>query len=279
MMSKNAWSPGPDQAVGEDVRVRRAALAADSVDVVDVLAAHVEEGLRHVGHELAFADAGLEPLSDQLVRAVDHGAGRVEERDLVRRLDLARVEHRLLAVADGDARVLERRQHRRLHDVDADRHVGHAFGSEDVGDLAGGPREEPGRRRDGAAQADHAALDVLRRQPRRMEAVMLRRAAEVPQVRRAAARQQRVAGHLVAGPLADVGGRDVADVVEVEEEQRAQVGRGQGIARPAEAPRPETIRVDTLFPVDVHRPGRCRRTKGRRGRSAGLEGAHGATSR
>ena len=36
------------------------------------------------------------------------------------------------AVADGDALGLERGEHRRLHDVDAERHVGDALGPEDV---------------------------------------------------------------------------------------------------------------------------------------------------
>ena len=49
---------------------------------------------------------------------------------------------------------------------------------------------------------------------------MLGRRPEVPDVRLAAAGQQRVAGHLVARPLPDVGARDVADVVEVEEQDR-----------------------------------------------------------
>ena len=85
-------------------------------------------------------------------------------------------------------------------------------------DLAGGGPEEAGVRGDGAAQSDHAGVDVLLAQPRAVEPVVLGGRAEVPDVRIAAAGQQRVAGHLVAGPLADVGARDVADVVEVEEQ-------------------------------------------------------------
>ncbi len=53
-------------------------------------------------------------------------------------------------------------------------------------------------------------------------AVVLGGRAEVPDVRIAAAGQERVAGHLVARPLADVGARDVADVVEVEEQDGAR---------------------------------------------------------
>ncbi len=119
--------------------------------------------LRHLGDELALADPGLEPLGDQLVRAVDHRARRVEQDDLVDRLDLARVEHHLLAVADGDPLRLERGQHRRLDDVDAERHVGDALRPEDRGDLTRGVPEQAGVGGDRTAQPDHPGVDVLRR--------------------------------------------------------------------------------------------------------------------
>ena len=85
------------------------------------------------------------------------------------------------------------------------------------GDLAGGGPEQAGIRGDRAAQPDHPGVDVLRAQPRAVQPVVLGRRPEIPDVRVAAAGEQRVAGHLVARPLADVGARDVADVVEVEE--------------------------------------------------------------
>ena len=84
----------------------------------------VVQHLRRLGDELVLADARLELLADHLVHAVDHGAGRVEQHLLVERLLLARVEHRLLAVADDEAAAGEGGLHRRLEDVDADGHVG-----------------------------------------------------------------------------------------------------------------------------------------------------------
>ena len=95
--------------------------------------------------------------------------------------------------------------------------------------------EQPDLWRDRAAQADHAAADVLGRQPRAVQPVVLGGRAEVPQVRLAAAGQQREARHLVARPLADVGAGDVADVVEVEEQQGAEVGGSERLAGAAEA--------------------------------------------
>src|SRR5919108_566639 len=109
----------PDQPVAEDVRVRAAALAGHGVDVVDVLGPHLEQSMGDIGDQLVLTDAGLEVLGDVLVRTVDHGAGRVQQDDLVDRLDLARVEHDLLGVADGESLRLERDDHRRLDDVDA----------------------------------------------------------------------------------------------------------------------------------------------------------------
>ena len=95
--------------------------------------------------------------------------------------------------------------------------------------------EQAGVRGDGAAQPDHPGMDVLLAQPRAVEPVVLGRRPEVPDVRIAAARQQRVARHLVARPLADVGARDVADVVEVEQQDGAEVRGGQRVACPRRA--------------------------------------------
>jgi hypothetical protein len=243
---------GPDDPVAEHVRVGAAPLAGDRVDVVDVLGPEVEQEVRHVGDELALADARLELLGDQLVGAVHHRAGRVEQHDLVDRLDLAGVEHHLLGVEHRDPLGLERRNHRRLGDVDAERHVEHALGLQDLADLAGGPPEQAGVRSHRATQPDHPGVDVVLRQPRAVQAVMLGGRAEVPDVGAAAARLERVARHLVAGPLADVRAGDVADVVEVEQQHGAEVGgveRGPGAA---EAIGPEAVGVDALLPVDGH---------------------------
>jgi len=50
-------------------------------------------------------------------------------------LTSSRLQHHLLAVAHLDAGFLQREQHRRLHHVDAHRHVADAFGIEDSLDL------------------------------------------------------------------------------------------------------------------------------------------------
>src|SRR5260221_309694 len=59
---------------------------------------------------------------------------------------LAGVEQDVLAVADRDALVGQGRDHRRLGDIHADRHVRHTLGTEDCGDLSGGGPEQAGVR-------------------------------------------------------------------------------------------------------------------------------------
>ena len=90
-------------------------------------------------------------------------------------------------------------------------------------------------------------------QPRRVQLVVLGGRAEVPQHRVALAREQHAARALVARPLADVRARDVADVVLVEQQHRAQVGLAQRRTRLLEPVAPQPGEVDPLLPVDRHR--------------------------
>ena len=80
---------------------------------------------------------------------------------------------------------------------------------------------QPGGGRDGAAHAEHARAHVVGEQPVAMEPMMNCGGAEIPDDRLLAAHQEREAAELVALPFADLGGGDVADVVDVEEEEGA----------------------------------------------------------
>ena len=137
-----------DDAVGEGVRVRPAARAGDRVHALDALRAHAEQPVVGDGHQLVLARAGPDRAGDIDIGRVDHRAGQLQQLDLVRRLDLARVEQRLLAVDHLDALGLERAQHRQLHQVDADRLLLDAVVDERLLDLLG---EVALRRRDAAA--------------------------------------------------------------------------------------------------------------------------------
>ena len=134
-------------------------------------------------------------------------------------------------------------------------------------------RNRPASGGHGAAQADHAGVDVLRAHPRAVEPVVLGGRAEVPDVRIAAARQQRVAGHLVARPLADVGAGDVADVVEVEQQDRADLRRRERRAGASQPVGAQSVDVPALLPVDVHR---TRRSEGSGHRSTPVRSIGGS---
>ena len=116
----------PEDPVGEIVRVRIAALAGDGVDRLDVVGAEPVEELVRLGDDVVLAHARLQLLPDHVIGAVDHGRRLVQQHDLVDVLDLARVEHDLLAVDDLHAGLLQLEEHRRLGEVDADRHLSQA---------------------------------------------------------------------------------------------------------------------------------------------------------
>ena len=148
--------------------------------------------------------------------------------------------------------LLQLEHHRRLDDVDADRHLGDAGSLDERGDLLGVALHQAEGGIDGAAQADEAGLAVLRLEPGRVELVVHGGRAEVPQDRLAVAGEQRPAAELVALPLADLGRGEVADVVDVEDQQRAEVGFLQ---RLLDAARPVAVQaavVDPLLEIDPH---------------------------
>jgi hypothetical protein len=76
------------------------------------------------------------------------------------------------------------------------------------------------------------------------------RRAEVPDIGAVVAGQQAEAAHLVAFPLADLGRRDVADVVDVKQQQRARIRVLQRLPRPAEAIAAQPVMIDPAFEID-----------------------------
>jgi hypothetical protein len=77
--------------------------------------------------------------------------------------------------------------------------------------------------------------------------------AEVPDDRLGVAAEQREPDELVHRPRADVGGGHVADVREVEGEDRADIRTVQCGLQPGEPLPSQPVEVDALFPVDcVH---------------------------
>ena len=170
----------------------------------------------------------------EVVGAIHHRGGSIQKGDLVDALDLARFQHGLLPVGDFEARPLQFKQHGRLDDIDPDRHIGDARLPDQGGNLVGMPLHQSEGRRDGAAQAEQARLTVFRLEPRSVEPVVHGGRAEVPQDRiGAAASEQRPAADLVALPFADLGGGEIADVVDVHHQQCAEIGLLERLARSA----------------------------------------------
>ena len=87
--------------------------------------------------------------------------------------------------------------------------------------------------------------------PRAIDSVMARRRAEVPYPWFAVAGNEAIPDQLVARPLTDNGARNVADIVLVEDQHRAEVGVCQRLARACEAVTMQPLEVDTLFEVHL----------------------------
>jgi hypothetical protein len=109
-------------AVGEIVRMRIAALARDRVDRFHVVGAVAVEEFVDLRDDVVLAHPRFELFTDEMVGAVDHRGGAVEQGDLVDVLELPRLEHHLLPVLDLEPRLFQLEHHWRLNDVDADRH-------------------------------------------------------------------------------------------------------------------------------------------------------------
>ena len=93
----------------------------------------------------------------------------------------------------------------------------------------------------------------------RVETVVLGGRAEVPDVGVAVAGEQRVAGQLVARPLADHGAGGVADVVLVEAQQGTEARVRQGRARARQPVVVQAAEVHPLLEVDLGVAGRLQR--------------------
>src|SRR5438093_3954980 len=82
---------------------------------------------------------------------------------------------------------------------------------------------------------------------------------EIPDPRLAVAGQQAPARELVARPLADDGAGEIADVVLVEHEERAEARVRKRLARAAEPIGVEAMEIHALLEVDLRVTGRLQR--------------------
>src|SRR5262245_40685245 len=105
---------GPDQPVGEIMRMRIAAFTRYSIHRLNVIGAVPVEEFIDLGDDVVFAHARLELFVDHVIGAVDHGRGTIKERDLVGRLEFAWLQPDLLAIDDLHAGFLQFEHHCRL---------------------------------------------------------------------------------------------------------------------------------------------------------------------
>ena len=258
-MSKKAWSPGRMIAIGEVVRMGTAALAADRVYRLDVVGAELVEHPVGFRDEVGLAHSGFQFLPQHVVHAVDHRGGRIEQHDLVDTLELARLQHHLLTIADLDSRALQLEQHRRLRQVKAERHPLDAVLLEQRLYLLRVHPQQSGFGRYRAAQSGHPGPAMIVRQPRRVQLVMLHGRAEVPDVGLGVASQQGEADHLVTSPFANHRAAQVADVVGVEAKHRAEIRMAERLARARQPIFVQAAKVHPLFEVDRALAGRRER--------------------
>src|ERR1700694_1537576 len=139
------------------------------------------------------------------------------------------------------------------------RHVADAFGVEDSLDLLRRVAEQRQVGSGRAAQTEQAGAAMIGVQPRRVELVVPRRAAEVPDIRIAVSREQRVARELVARPFADDGAGGIADIVLVEREQRPQAGVRERGAHAREPVLVQPAEIDSLLAIDLRAARRLQR--------------------
>jgi hypothetical protein len=113
----------PDHPVGPiavDMWMRRAPLAGDRVDALDVLAAEVVEHLADQPNALVFAYARAQEGIQLVVSGVDHRTCLSQQRNLVDGLDAACLQEDLLAVDNGQSLFLQRGQDRHFDHVHSD---------------------------------------------------------------------------------------------------------------------------------------------------------------
>src|SRR5262249_12233175 len=147
---------------------------------------------------------------------------------------------------------LQGEENRQLYDVHAKWLAEQAPGLELDANLPGHILGATHLRGEGAAHRGEAGGGALITEPRAVELVMTGGGAEVPHDRLVAPGQQREAGRLVERPGADVGGRQVADVVHVEAEECSHLRPGQHPLGPRQPLPAQPVVVHAGLPVHAH---------------------------
>ncbi len=103
------------------MRVRVATLAGNGIHRFHVFGAEVVQHFARQPHRLVLAHPRLHGAVQLVISGVNHHGRRIEQRNLILRLDDARIRHELLAVHYRDSFSLQCKEDRRLDNVDSQR--------------------------------------------------------------------------------------------------------------------------------------------------------------
>ena len=132
--------------------------------------------------------------------------------------------------------------------------LGHPGVDEESFDFLNRGLHQPHGGGDSSAEAEEPGAVVLLRDPSGVQFVVLDRGSEVPEEGFFVPGDQCVADHFVAECTTDPGLGGVADVVEVEQQERAAfAGRQRGLGA-VDAVTAESVEVDAGLVVDPHVP-------------------------
>ena len=242
---------GAQDAVGIDMRMGTGAFPANGVDALHILRPQLVQHLVDQGHAIIFPHSGPQFQIQGIIGGVHHSASGVQQGDFILGFDAAGFQHQLLAVHYIQPLFLQGEQHYRLHHIHAHRFVLQAAQFQFNADFPGYIRRQVSRRRRSPPQSGNAGPGAFP-QPGAVNLMMPRRRAEIPQNRLVLLGQQGKAHQLVHGPSTDNGGGQVADVVHIEGEQRAQLRLFEQLLGPGQPLGAEPLKVNPFLPVHAH---------------------------
>ena len=233
------------------MRVGAGTFTADGIDALHEFGTQFVEDLVDQGHAVVFAHSRPQFLVEDIIGCVHHGAGGVEQRDLVLGFDTAGLQHQLLAVHHVDALPLQGKKDDRLNHVHADRLVLETPQLQFRLDFLGHVFGQVGRGGSGAPQGGNAGPRPFA-QPGTIKLVVTGGGTKVPQDGFVVLRQQAVPHQLVQGPGTDNSGREVPDVVHVEGKNGPHLRLLEKAFDTVQPLGAQAFKIYPLLPVNVH---------------------------
>src|SRR3954467_14604200 len=105
------------------MRMGATALTRDGINALDMLRTKIVEYLAHQANAFVLAHARSHKTIEFIIGRVNHHTGCTQQRNLILRLDDARLLHQLLSINNLYALSLQRKKNGQLDSIDADRLV------------------------------------------------------------------------------------------------------------------------------------------------------------